>query len=288
MRQTLSKLFPSAVALAACLALASPGWAADYRLLLIDGLKVKWGAPAMRSGAEVSYGFATAERSFPDAVNCRELAPMAELAAAWGGDPARLAEIAADAFAIWSREADLRFRPAAPGETPDILIGAEGAPRRIAFADVWHGAGAGGIAPLTQAILCFNPEVAWSGGPGPAPAGALDLGTVLAHEIGHAIGLDHPGASGPLMALQQPGRHGPPDAGGHRRGGGALRRGGLTATAQKDRLPANEPRGEDAGAGPAAGAERRRGDDACGTAIVPGRRAPAAAKGVFVPHRPRV
>ena len=40
---------------------------------------------------------------------------------------------------------------------------------------------------------------------GPAPAGALDFGTVLAHEIGHAIGLDHPGATGALMAFSNQG-----------------------------------------------------------------------------------
>ena len=41
---------------------------------------------------------------------------------------------------MWSREATCGFRPAAPGEAPDILIGAQGAPQRIAFANVWHGA----------------------------------------------------------------------------------------------------------------------------------------------------
>ena len=75
-------------------------------------------AAARARGAEVSYGFADADAAFPDAINCRELAPMAELAPAWCDDPARLAAVAAGAFAMWSREADLRFRPAAPGERP--------------------------------------------------------------------------------------------------------------------------------------------------------------------------
>lgn len=204
-RQALIEHLPAGAALAAALLIAGPGSAAEYRLLEIDGLKVKWGAPVMRAGAEVSYGFAVTDRSFPDAINCREIAPMAALAPAWDNDPGRLSEIAADAFAIWSSEADLSFRPAAPGETPDILIGAEGEPRRVAFANVSHGAGEGGIAPLTGATICFNPHVAWSDGEGPAPAGALDLGTVLAHEIGHAIGLDHPGARGALMAFSNQG-----------------------------------------------------------------------------------
>jgi hypothetical protein len=186
-------------------AIAMPAAAAGYRLLEIDGLNVKWGPPAMRTGAEVSYGFASADLSMPDAINCRSLAPMAELALVWEHDPARLAEIAAGAFAIWSREADVRFHPAAEGETPDILIGAEGEPYRVAFANVWHGEGKAGIAPLTRAAICFNPRVAWTDGEGPDPAGAYDLGTVLAHEIGHAIGLDHPGAAGALMGYSNQG-----------------------------------------------------------------------------------
>ncbi len=69
---------------------------------------------------------------------------MATLAAAWQGDPARLEAVAAAAFGMWSRAANLRFRAAAPGETPDILIGAQGEPEGIAFANVWHGPGEGG------------------------------------------------------------------------------------------------------------------------------------------------
>lgn len=185
---------------------AVPAFSAEFRLLRIGGMHLKWGLPDYGERAEVSYGFATVHERFAGAINCEEMAPMAALARAWDGDPARLERMAAEAFAMWSGAADVAFRRAAPGERPDILIGAQATPRRIAFANVWHEARAAraGVAPLLRATICFNPEVAWSTGRAPR-AGRQDLRTTLAHEIGHAIGLDHPGAAGTLMGYADQG-----------------------------------------------------------------------------------
>jgi hypothetical protein len=183
---------------------AAPLAAADFRLLEIGEANVKWDQPKYGAGADITWGFATTAQAFPDAINCRKLAPMAGLARAWGGDPRRLAVLVESAFAMWSRAADVHFRQAPPGSTPDILIGVQGEPERIAFANVWRGTEVDGVAPLTRATVCVNPRLAWSTTAEPPP-GALDLGTVLAHEIGHAIGLDHPGPTGALMGYSNQG-----------------------------------------------------------------------------------
>jgi hypothetical protein len=189
----------------ATLALPSLASAGGFRLLEIDGLEVKWDSPDLGRGASVTYGFATHPESFPDAINCRALAPMHTLARVWKGDPDRLDALARAAFAMWSRAADLHFREAADDEIPDILIGVQAEPDGIAFANIWHGAGANGVAPLTRASVCLNPEVAWTTDDGPTPPDVYDLATVLAHEVGHAIGLDHPGPRGALMGYSNQG-----------------------------------------------------------------------------------
>lgn len=177
--------------------------AGDYRLLRLDGVRLKWDAPVPGTPARVSYGFVTERAAFPDAINCRDLAPLDQTSPVWGEGAARLREIVAQAFAMWSRVAAIVFRPAATGETPDILIGAEGTPSKIAFTNVWHTypAPAAAMASLDRATICLNPKAGW-GAPGPD---GLDVRTVLAHEIGHAIGLDHPGATGALMGYSNQG-----------------------------------------------------------------------------------
>jgi hypothetical protein len=191
------------------LALASMAHAAPadgFRLLEIGGLHVKWGPAALGQGAEaVTYGFVRSPSSFPGARNCPTMVPADGIAAAAGVDRRRFEALAATGFGLWSGAADVAFRPAQANETPDILIGAQGSPHGIAFTDVRsdRAQAVSGVAPLTTATICLNPAVAWTDKRG--VTGAFNLETVLAHEIGHAIGLDHPGPVGTLMGYRDQG-----------------------------------------------------------------------------------
>lgn len=184
--------------------------ASGFRLLVIDGFAMKWGDPRLGTGASVTFGFATEPRHFDDALNCGDLAPLGQIAAAWGNDPAVLEQAVSRVFDLWGAAAPVTFRPAAAGEEPDILIGVQSTPRRVAFANVWfdRSRAVDGVAPLTRAAICFNPTLDWhldADAPVAPDGRSFDFGTVLAHEIGHTLGLDHPGASGALMGYSDQG-----------------------------------------------------------------------------------
>ena len=124
----------------------------DFRLLKIGSLHVKWGAAVLGQGAgTVTYGFVRSPSSFPGARNCPTMVPADGIAAAADVDRRRFEALAAAAFDLWSGAANIAFRPAQAGETPDILIGAQGNPHGIAFADVRNdrARAVSGVAPLT-------------------------------------------------------------------------------------------------------------------------------------------
>jgi hypothetical protein len=196
--------------------------AADHRLLVLEGSWIKWGKPQWGSAATVTYAFASAEQNSPGARNCASLLPFDELTRRTGL-PARQVESEAEAaFGTWARVTGLTFVGTKQPARADIVIGVQGRPMGRAFTNVELDAGpmaeaakgergftisaeppsAGarpkGLRAIRKALICFNPLQKWKVG----FDGALDVYDIrytLTHEIGHAIGLDHPGVAGALM-----------------------------------------------------------------------------------------
>lgn len=194
-----------ALLVAAFLPLAQPLAAENtdggYRLLELDGYRVKWGEQTLGAGATISYAFADETLQFDGARNCRVLAPM-NLLSGQGIDTETLEAEAAAAFRVWERAADLRFHRVANARNADIVIGTQGQPHSRAFANVSYTPGdTEDVKRISQSLVCLNPEQKWKVGFG-GDQDVYDIRYTLIHEIGHAIGLDHPGPAGQVMGFR--------------------------------------------------------------------------------------
>ena len=172
-----------------------------YRLLELDGYKVKWGDRRLGVGASISYAFAGKTLRFDDARNCRDLAPIEALSGENLSMETLERETAA-AFRVWERAAGLSFHEVDDVRDADIILGAQGQPSGRAFANVSYADDPEeGVRAIEQALVCLNPEHAWKVG-FDGDEDVYDIRYTLIHEIGHAIGLDHPGPSGQVMAFR--------------------------------------------------------------------------------------
>lgn len=175
----------------------------DFRLLQLDGHYVKWGGHTLGTGAEITYAVAEDTKRFEEARNCSKLAPLEKIATRWNIAPATLHQEIRAAFRAWEEVADLMFTAVDDPTHANIVIGAQARPTGRAFANVAYAPGGSkdGVKVIDQALVCLNPEQPWNVG-FDGDTDVYDIRYTLVHEIGHAIGLDHPGPSGEVMSFR--------------------------------------------------------------------------------------
>lgn len=193
-------------AICACSTLARAG--DGFRLLQIDGRAVKWGEPLLGKGATITYAVISGPNAIRGSVNCIRVAGIEPLLLRSQVTRRDFDRELAGALAMWQSVANVRFHPVRRAETANIVFASEAEPDGIAFADVaFDAAQEGTVSRLKKGIVCLNPSVRWSsersesdhaGGAN----GTYRLRYTLAHEIGHVLGLDHPGPEGELMSFE--------------------------------------------------------------------------------------
>ncbi len=177
----------------------------------MNGHDVKWGTPAIGSGATLSYAVLDGHSEFSGTFNCRRIGGIGQVLATSQLTRRTFDRELSAAFAMWEAAANLHFLAVKRPASADILISAESVPEGVAYADVTLSSpNENGVALIKKGIVCLNPELRWTadelGKPEQTSANVdrtiYRLRYTLAHEIGHVLGLDHPGPAGQLMSFE--------------------------------------------------------------------------------------
>lgn len=179
----------------------------EFRLLVLGGHTVRWSVPAAGLPATITYAFLTEPANFPGARNCDAmLTPEAALKRSRIPLDDFRREVRA-AFSQWEQAANVVFKEVSSAHDAGILIGADAKSRGRAFTNVALHQGhvraeiKNGSDTIRQSLICLNPDQPWKIG-FDGNLDVYDLRFTMTHEIGHAIGLDHPSPEGQLMSFR--------------------------------------------------------------------------------------
>lgn len=170
-----------------------------FRALCMDGVCVRWPAPAPGDPVIVTWTIAAQALVTPGAVNCGAMQPPDELLHRSNLTGTDFRQALEAAFRRWSSVAGISFVEVSDQDEADIVFGAQGDPRGYAFTNVAVSTTEPGA--ISRSLICLNPVKRWKVGYD-GDLTNYDLVHTLAHEIGHAIGLDHPDGRGHLMSFR--------------------------------------------------------------------------------------
>jgi hypothetical protein len=169
-----------------------------FHLLDLQGTPVRWSDEGT-GPARVTYAFVEHPVRFPEARNCESMVQVDALLAHSEISLSVFRNEVRAAFSMWEQAANISFRETNDMLTAGILVGAQALPEGWAFADVAQRPGHSG--KIERSLICLNPDRLWKIG-FDGNLDVYDIRYTVAHEIGHAIGLDHPASTDQLMSFR--------------------------------------------------------------------------------------